>query len=72
MIIFFVSLGYLRLRPLKYKENNKKLCDIVLIIPSEIWAGWHSVGIVLYLAMVSILWNKKKWRLTRFETKLFF
>ena len=77
VISIFVNLRYLRLKLLKYKENNKKICDAFdhnfQIIPlynitSKVSIERHYF--VLYDGTLTYFFFHKR-RLTRIATKLF-
>ena len=71
-----VNLRYLRFKLLKYKENNKKICNtfdhnfknIPLYIMRKVSL---EKGIILYYTIVPLLQKFQKWRLSRFAIKLF-
>ena len=70
-----VNLRYLRFKLLKYKENNKKICNtfdhnfknILLYIMRKV--SLERYYFVLYDGALTL--NMSKWRLTRFAIKLF-
>ena len=75
VISIFVNLRYLRFKLLKYKENNKKMCNtfdhnfknIPLYIMSNV--SLERYYFVLYDGALTL--KNLKWRLTRFAIKLF-
>ena len=76
VISIFVNSRYLQLNLLKYKENNKKICDTFdhnfYIIPLYIWqARYWLKGIIWYYMMVPLPKFFQKWRLIRFAMKFF-
>ena len=70
-----VNLRYLRFKLLKYKENNKNICNTFdhnfKNIPLYIMRKVSSERYYLYYTMVPLLLKFQKWRLTRFAIKLF-
>ena len=70
-----VNLRYLRFKLLKYKENNKKICNTFYHnfknIPLYIMRKVSLEGIILFHTMVPLLLKFQIWRLTPFAIKLF-
>ena len=79
----FVNLRYLRLKLLKYKENNKNLHDTFdqglqcsmtnfesITLYTMSWVPFERHYSVLYDGAQGLLYKCKKWRLTRFAMKL--
>ena len=59
VISILVNFRYLRFKLLKYKENNKKICDTFdhnfRYIPLCMSYRYHKKGIILYYTIVPLL-----------------
>ena len=69
VISIWVNFRYLRFKFLKYKENNKKICD-PFGHDSQIYTFmYNELGInrkVLFCILLPLLYKCQKWCLTRF------
>ena len=74
-ISIFINLRYLRLKLLKNKENNKKICNIFIITAKIFlviwWVRYHWQGFILLYLMMDLLLKIWNWRLSVFEFELF-
>ena len=78
VISILINLRYLRFKLLKYKENNKKICNTFDHNFKSIYLTYNEKGIIrkfFFFFFFIIRWcpyfEEKKWHLTRFAMKLF-